>query len=99
MKNVAWKKPKDWLESSGCEIQRWIEKGFVGFVCFGHKKVKLYIIAPQIIIIAFLYSKIRYLCPEKFGLTNNYRITKIRRFHSHSALIHAASNDLRNAKV
>ena len=38
MKDVAWKKPKGWLESSGCEIQRWIEKGFVGFDCFGFKK-------------------------------------------------------------
>ncbi len=35
-------------ESSGCEIQRWIEKGFAGFVCFGFKKVKLYIIAKTI---------------------------------------------------
>ena len=35
------------FESSGCEIQRWIEKGFVGFVGFGHKMVKLYIVAPK----------------------------------------------------
>ena len=39
------KKPKGWFESSGCEIQRRVEKGFAGFVCFGFKKVKLYIIA------------------------------------------------------
>ncbi len=51
MKDVAWKKPKGWLESSGCEIQRWKEKGFAGFVCFGHKKVKLYIIAQILHII------------------------------------------------
>ena len=39
------KKPKGRFESSGCEIQRWINKGFVGFVGFGHKMVKLYIVA------------------------------------------------------
>ena len=41
------KKPKGWFESSGCEIQRRVEKGFAGFVCFGSKKVKLYIIAKK----------------------------------------------------
>ena len=29
--------PKGWHESSGCEIQRRVEKGFVGFECFGYK--------------------------------------------------------------
>lgn len=72
MKDVTWKKSKGRLESSGCEIQRWIKKSFsfteyclpqhsscahgsafsfaifVGFVCFGHKKVKLYIIAKNL---------------------------------------------------
>ncbi len=33
------------FESSGCEIQKWMEKGFVGFACFGYKQFKLYIIA------------------------------------------------------
>ena len=42
---LVGKKPKGWYESSGCEIQRWVEKGFAGFVCFGYKKVKLYVIA------------------------------------------------------
>ena len=37
--------PKGWFESSDCEIQRQVEKGFVCFECFGFKKVKLYIIA------------------------------------------------------
>ena len=69
MKDDSWKKPKGWFESSGCEIQKRVEKGFsfteyclpqhsscahgsafgfaifVGFVCFGLKEVKLYIIA------------------------------------------------------
>ena len=44
-KMLIEKKPKGWFESSGCEIQRRVEKGFAGFVCFGFKKVKLYIIA------------------------------------------------------
>ena len=45
MKQYKIEKPKGWFESSGCEIQRWVEKGFVGFVCFGYKKIKLDIIA------------------------------------------------------
>ena len=44
-KMLVGKKPKGWYESSGCEIQRWVEKGFAGFECFGYKKVKLYVIA------------------------------------------------------
>ena len=34
-------------ESSGCEIRRRIEKCFVGFDCFGYKKIKLYIVAKR----------------------------------------------------
>ena len=35
---------------SGCEIQRQIEKSFVGFDCFGYKNDKLYIIALLLLI-------------------------------------------------
>ena len=41
-KMLVGKKSKGWYESSGCEIQRRVEKGFE---CFGYKKVKLYVIA------------------------------------------------------
>ena len=44
-KMLVGKKSKGWYESSGCEIQRRVEKGFAGFECFGYKKVKLYVIA------------------------------------------------------
>ena len=54
-KMLVGKKPKGWYESSSCEIQRRVEKGFAGFECFGYKKVKLYVVA-------FIYGNSCLIC-------------------------------------